>query len=308
MSFQITTAFVQQYKSTIDTLLQQRGGKLASAVMNDSFTGKAAKAVEQIGSVTPTKNLSRHADTPLISTPHDARWIFPNDYSWADLIDDQDKLRMIIDPTSSYAQNALNAMRRAQDEEILLSFFSAARTGENGTTSTAFPAGQIVAVNEGATGNTGLNVAKLRRAKRLLMAAGVDIDTDPLYCAITSAEHDNLLNEAQAISVEYNSKPVLVDGRINSFMGFNFIHVEFNDTSAYPVAAAPGGTGSLVNGSNQRLVPCWCKSGVMFGTWDDLMVKVSERSDKNYATQVYTRGTFGATRLQEKKIVQIICA
>lgn len=308
MSFQANTAFVQQYKSTIDFLLQQKGGRLAATVMNETFQGKAAKAVEQVGLVVPTKNLSRHADTPLISTPHDSRWIFPNDYDWADLIDDEDKLRMIIDPTSPYAQNAANAMRRAQDEEILLAFFNTAKTGENGTTSTTFPSGQIVAVNQGAASNTGLTVAKLRAAKKLMLAAGVDIDNDPLYCAITSAEHDSLLNEAQAISLDYNTRPVLVDGRITAFMGFNFIQCEFSDSTSYPTAGAAGGTGSLVNGSNQRLVPCWAKSGMMLGTWNDIKISVDRRADKRNSTQVYATGTFGATRLQEKKVVQILCA
>lgn len=303
MSYQVTTAFVQDYKRTVEMLLQQQGGRLASSVMNESFTGKAGKAVEQIGAVTPTKNLSRHADTPLISTPHDARWIYPNDYDWADLIDNEDKLRMIIDPTSPYAMNAANAMRRAQDEEILLAFFGTAKTGENGTTSTTFPAGQIVAVNKGAAGNVGLTVAKLREAKRLMLQAGVDIDSDPLYCAITSYEHDALLNEAQAINLDYTNKPVLVEGRIRSFMGFNFINIEFSDTTSYPNAAA-----ALVNGSSQRLVPCWAKSGMMLGTWNDLKIRVDERSDKRYSTQVYASGTWGATRLQEKKVVQILCA
>ena len=50
-----------------------------------SAKGKAAKVVEQIGAVNAIKRTSRHADTPLISTPHAARWTFPVDYEWADL-------------------------------------------------------------------------------------------------------------------------------------------------------------------------------------------------------------------------------
>lgn len=304
MSFQANTAFVQDYKRTVEMLLQQQGGRLAPCVVNETFVGKAGKAVEQIGAVTPTKNLSRHADTPLISTPQDARWIYPNDYDWADLIDDEDKLRMIIDPTSPYAQNAANAMRRAQDEEILLAFFGTAKTGENGTTSTTFPSGNIVAVTfgSGATAS-GMSVSKLREAKRLLLKAGVDLDNDPLFAAITSYEHNYLLNEAQAISLDYNDRPVLVDGRIKSFMGFNFVNVEFSDTTSYPNASA-----SLVNGSSQQLVPVWAKSGMMLGTWNDVSISVDRRADKRNSTQVYATGTFGGTRLQENKVVQILCA
>lgn len=298
MSIQVTTAQVQQYKNAIAMLLQQRGGKLIDKVMTDTFMGKAAKAVEQIGAVKPVKNQSRHSDTPLISTPHDARWIYPNDYDWADLIDDQDKLRLLIDPSSSYVQNGVNAMRRAQDDEILQCFFRNAQTGENGTTATTFPAGQIVAANTGATGNVGLNVAKLRAAKKLMIQNGVDIENDELYVAVNAVDHDNMLNEAQAISLDYNTRPVLVDGKISAFMGFNFVPIEFGDSTSYDAG--------VLLGVSPHLTPCWAKSGVKFGLWNDISVSVDRRPDKRNSWQVYVTGTFGATRLEEKRVVQIL--
>lgn len=298
MSYQVPTHFVQGYTNNVEMLLQQRGGKLLSTVSQGSYTGKGAKAVEQIGPVKPVKNLSRHADTPLISTPADARWVFPNDYEWADLIDEQDRLRMLIDPQSGYVQNGVNAMRRAQDDEILQSTFAASATGENGTTSTAFPAGQIVGVNVGGV-NSSLNVAKLRAAKRLFMAAGVDLEFEKLFIALTSADHDGLLNEIQVTSLDYNNRPTLVEGKVTSFMGFNFVPVEFTDASAYDAAA------TLVSGGN-RLVPAWSTGALHLGMWNDVTTRVSTRDDKRYATQVYAKTTIGATRLQEKKVVQIV--
>ena len=289
MSFNVTTHFVQQYTTNIQLLLQQKGSKLRDAVMTNSYVGKAAKAVEQIGAVNPVKNQGRHSDTPLISTPADARWVFPNDYDWADLIDDQDKLRMLIDPTSSYIQNGVYALGRAQDAEILDAFFGTAKTGENGSTSTSFDSGQVVAVGTGSSAATGLNIAKLRAAKKLLMANNVDIENDPLYCAITAADHDALLNEAQVISMDYNAKPVLVDGRVTSFMGFNFIHTELINTDA----------------SGYKRLPVWAKSGMHLGMWNDIKTSVDRRADKRNSYQVYVTGTYGATRLEEKKIVEI---
>ena len=310
MSYDIPIASIQTYKANVEMLLQQSGGRLSECVTIESgLTGKAVKVREQIGAVRPTKNMSRHADTPLISTPHDARWLYPNDYDWADLIDDQDKLRMMIDPQVYYAQNAIDAMRRAQDEEILMAFYSASRSGENGTTSTAFPGGQTIAATVGASAATGLNVEKLKQARRLLMAAGVDLQRDPLYCAVTAADHDRLLSEVQIVSSDFNEgAAVLKEGIIQRFLGINFVHVEFTDAAAYGAAATVGGTGSLVNVSNQRLVPVWAKSGMALGIWSDLVVDVGPRRDKRNATQVMVTGTYGGTRLQEKKVVQIVCA
>lgn len=298
MSYQVPTHFVQGYTNNVEMLLQQRGGKLLATVTQGSYTGKGAKAVEQIGPVKPVKNLGRHSDTPLISTPADARWVFPNDYEWADLIDEQDKLRMLIDPQSSYVQNGVNAARRAQDDEILQAMFAASATGENGTTSTAFPAGQIVGVNTGGV-NSNLNVAKLRAAKRLLMAAGVDFEYERLFLALTSADHDGLLNEIQVTNLDYNSRPTLVEGKVTSFMGFNFVPVEFTDAAAYDAAA------TLVVGAT-RLVPVWTTGAIHLGMWNDITTRVSVRDDKRYATQVYVKTTIGATRTQERKVVQIV--
>jgi hypothetical protein len=292
MSFNVTTHFVQQYTTNVQLLLQQKGSKLRDAVTVGSYTGKAAKAVEQVGPVTAQKRTIRHGDTPLISTPADARWVFPTDYEWADLIDDQDKLRMLIDPQSSYAMNGAYALGRAMDDEIISSFFGDAKTGENGSTTTQFPSGQQVLATVGSTGATGLNLAKLREAKKILMENEVDIDNDPLFCIISAEQHDDLLNEAQAISLDYNTKPVLVDGKITAFMGFNFIHTE-----RLPV-----------DGSTHRRVAAFAKSGMHLGFWNDINTMISERADKGYATQVYVKGTFGATRTEEKKVVEIKCA
>ena len=99
MSNEILDWSVIDYKSTVEALLQQRGSKFRDTVMEDSYHGKSGAAVNQIGAVNAALRTTRHADTPLIETPHDKRWVFPSDYEWADLIDDQDKLRVISDPT-----------------------------------------------------------------------------------------------------------------------------------------------------------------------------------------------------------------
>ncbi len=287
MSFQVTTAFVQQYSTNVQLLLQQRGSRLRDCVIVGSYTGKAAKAVEQIGEVTAQARTSRHADTPLISTPHDARWVHPTDYEWADMIDDQDKLRMLIDPTSPYAMNGAYALGRAMDSLIITAALGAALTGENGSTSTPFDtSNQQIAV-----GAAGLTVAKLRTAKKKLMANEVDVENDPLYCAVTAVQLDNLLGTTEVTSSDYNTVKALVSGSVDTFMGFKFIHTELLG----------------LDGSSDRRCIAWAKSGMHLGIWNDITTKISERADKSYATQVYVKGTFGATRVEEGKVVEIIC-
>lgn len=287
MSFEVTTAFVQQYTTNVGLLLQQRGSKLRDYVTVGSYTGKAAKAVEQIGSVTAQPRVSRHADTPLISTPHDARWVFPTDYEWADLVDDQDKLRMLIDPTSPYAINGAYALGRAMDSLIISAALGTAKTGENGTTNTAFDtSNQQVAV-----GTSGLTVAKLRAAREILLSNEVDVEMDPLFIAVTAKQLDDLLGTTEVTSSDYNTVKALVQGQVDTFLGFKFVHTELLG----------------VDGSNNRRVIAWAKSGLHLGMWNDVNTRIDQRADKSYATQVYVKGTFGATRTEEKKVVEILC-
>lgn len=304
MSNSITTSFVQQYSTNVAMLLQQTTSRLREAVQVQAITGaKAATLVDQFGAVNPVKNLSRHADTPLIGVPEDRRWVYPSDYDWADLIDNQDKLRLLIDPTSPYAMAGAMAMNRAIDDEILLGIFNSNNTGETGSTATgllsAYNSGsQVIASTTGSGGTaTGLNIAKLRAAKKILMKAEVDIDNDQLFMVIGADDHDSLLNEAQAISLDYNTKPVLVDGRITQFMGFNFIHSERMPGGGSAVSGLP-----TVTGGDSRYLPFWAKSGVALGMWNDVQTSIDKRADKRNSTQVYVTGTFGGTRLEEKRV------
>jgi hypothetical protein len=286
MSTQITTSFVQEFRAVIDHLLQQQGSRLRGAVMTGSYKGRSASVIDQIGAVSLLPRTTRHADTPLLDTPHARRWVTPTTYEGADLIDPPDLRRALLDPQSAYATNFSYAAGRAIDDAIIAAFFGTSATGQDGTGTEAFDTAFEVAA-----GGAGLTVAKLRAAKTLLMAANVDIDNEQLFVGITANEHDDLLNETQVINLDYNDRPTMVDGRVRSFMGFNFINTQRLQAS----------------GGNQWC-PCWAKSGMHLGIWEDTVVKIDPRIDKAYSTQVYVRVDIGATRVEQGKVVRILAA
>jgi hypothetical protein len=292
MSFQVTVATVQTYKANIEQLLQQMDSRFLSAVdVRSDYVGKAAKIIEQVGQVAMRKRTVRHGDVVPVNTPHDARWIHPEDYDIADYVDDQDKLRMLVDPTGIYAQNFKSAAMRQLDDLIINAAFATAFTGENGTTGVTWAA--FVAANPGhsiAAGGAGLTVAKLRAARKAFDAAEVP-ETEPLYMAISSEEHDDLLNEIQIVNTDYNDRAVLVDGRVKSFMGFNFIRTER----------------LLLSGTDRRVI-AWAKSGLHCGIWQDVYTTVDRLPAKGKTWQIYSCLTANATRTQEKKVVEVLCA
>jgi hypothetical protein len=295
MSQFVTTHFVQQYTTNVQLLSQQRMSRLRASVTTDTYVGKQGVPVDQFAPTVAQKRTTRYPALTPVDTQTDRRWVFPSDYDWNDLIDSIDKLRMLIDPQSSYVQNGTSAMNRAMDDEIIAAFFGTAKTGVDGTTNTSFLAANQVSASEGASAATGMNVEKLKAGIQVLLGQEA---WDPssgarISCVITAKQNRNLMDEVQIINSDYNGeKAVVNDGFVNSWGKVDFIHSE-----RLPL-----------NGSSQTRCPMYVKEGMHLGLWQDISSDVSQRKDlAGLPYQVYLFGTFGGTRLEEKKVVELPC-
>lgn len=283
MSIEITTAFVEQYKSNVFHLAQQKGSRLRDAVKTESVTGKA-HFFERIGSTAAEKRTSRHSDTPRMDTPHSRRKVTMDDYDWADLIDNEDKVRMLISPSSEYAMAGAWAMGRAMDDAIISAVSGTSFGGVSGGTSVALASGQKIV-----HGSAGLTLAKLLSAKEILDSSDVDPD-EPRYMVVTAKQLQNMLGVEQITSADYANVKALVQGDIDTFLGFKFIRTE-----------------RLVTDGTNRLALAFTQNAVGLALGQDITTKISERADKNYATQVFLSMSIGATRVEDEKVVEIAC-
>jgi len=288
MSSQITTSFVEQYSANVSLLAQQTGTKLRNAVDVENVRGKSA-FFDQIGVTAAQVRTSRHADTPQIDTPHSRRRVSLATYEWADLVDDADKVRMLIDPTSTYARAAAGAMNRSIDDVIITAMNASANTGVAGGTSTALPSSQKTATSDQ---GDGLSVAKLRSAKYILDNNDIDPSLKRfLVCGPKQIQ--DLLAITEVTSSDYAVVKALATGTINSFMGFEFImSTRLNKDATY---------------TTDRLVFAFTEDAIKLAMGKDVSAKISERADKSYSTQVYYSMDLGATRMEEEKVVQIPC-
>jgi len=285
MSTQITTAFVNQFSANVQMLSQQMGSLLRNAVDTESVNGEKA-FFDQVGQAAAVLRTSRHADTPLVDTPHTRRMVTMSDYEYADLIDDSDKVRLLVDPTSTYSRAAAAAMGRAMDDVIITAALGTANTGKDGSTSTALPSAQKIAV-----ASSGLTIAKLVSAKELLDAASVD-PSIPRHIVCSPKQISDLLNNTTVTSADYNTVKALAMGEINTFVGFNFIVSNRLNT----------------DGSGDRQVIAFAQDGIKLAVGKEPAARIDERADKSYSTQVYYCQTIGATRMEEEKVVEIACS
>jgi len=288
MSSQITTSFVEQYSSNVQMLSQQMGSKLRSSVDEESIVGKNA-FFEQIDSTAAVLRTSRHGDTPQIDTPHSRRRVSLADYEWGDLIDDADKIRALVDPTSAYAKNAAAAMNRAMDDVIITAMNASASTGVAGATSTALPSSQKTATSNQ---SDGLTIAKLLSAKKILDTNDID-PSRKRFIVCGPQQISDLLGTTSVTSADFNTVRALSTGEVNSFLGFEFIMSTRLNFDA--------------SNTDDRLVFAYTEDAIKLAIGSDIKANISERADKSYSTQVYYAMSLGAVRMEEKAVVQIPC-
>lgn len=306
MSIQITEAFVQEYSSNIYMLSQQKGSRLRPYVRQESINGKS-KAFDRIGSVDAVLRTTRHGNTPQLDTPHSRRWLYLKDYEWADLIDDLDKVRMLNDPSSEYVMAAMWAMGRKMDLNIIQAADATIVTGEDQGGTVAQPNSQKFQAFDG-SGFSNLNVNALRKVRGFFGANDVD-ESIPLHMAITQSQLTALLEEDEVTNSDYNTIKALVRGEINSFMGFQFHRLELleNQVSALSASTTTGAVGSGTTVVGHRKCIAWAQDGLILGVGSDMKARISERDDKSYATQAYASMAIGATRMEEEKVVIVLC-
>lgn len=295
-STDIDTLRVQTFSDSLEMLLQQKGSKFGSLCRQEIGVAgaKSHRMLNQIDKVNASERTTRAEVIDNTTVLYDNRWVFWKMYHFDTIIDDIDLLQTNIAPEGQITASAIADLNRQVDTDFLTAFFGDSKTGESGGTTTTFDGNQVVAVTEGPGSATGLNIPKLRAAKKLLLEAEVDVDAERVYLGLSPKQHDELLALTQVISTDFNTRPVLgEDGMVRSFMGFELIISNLLPT----------------DGSTYRRLPVWVPSGMGCATWKEISGDVRNLPGwKGNPTLVEAEMSKGFTRLEEKRVVEIKCA
>ena len=284
MSVTIPESYVNQFSATVHLLAEQKTSRLRKTVRIEPVVGESF-AVETVGGIDKANTvLELHGDTPLNNTPHARRWGFMVDYDVADLIDKQSRVKLLITPDSIYVRRHAGTMGRSVDDEVLRALENSAATGKTGTTLVALPAAQKIA-----SGSVGLTVSKLIQAKEILDASEVD-EFIPRFFLVAAKQLRNLLEDDKVTSSDFNTVKALVHGEINEYLGFTFVRTE-----------------RMTKSGSDRLCYAYAMDAITLGIADEPKSVASPRPDKRMAQQIYTWGTWGAVRVEDKMVVEIKC-
>lgn len=302
MSFTIDQAFIDQYADMFHVVAQQTRSRLERFVENRGKIVGRSFTMDVLAATTYDEIIARHSDTPLNPGNESRRFADMRDSSApADLIDQLDQLKLLIQPQNAYVRNQIAALNRFKDKVIIDALLNPVRT-TSGTSS--LPGAQQIA-----NGGTGLTFAKLRQAKEKLDIAEMDDSAffqmtgiheaqttefgngTPSYVMIVTAKQlTDLLSDSDVKSADYNSVKALVNGAVNTYMGFRFIRVE-----------------SLPKASTIRSCVAYAPRALHYGLGKDASSTINMRADKRNSWQVYSDISVGAGRAEDAGVVQIDC-
>lgn len=296
-----------QYTNSVTMVAQQTRDPFAGLVTDEMATGEAQSATDLYDAGEYSYGEDRSRRNPENPVTGDNRWLVrPPIIESGQYIDKEDKFDTARDPTSSFviihtrrairgkADRTLGIRKteggifRITDGGILGSSVSGKRPGG---APAALPGSQFVPV-----GATGLTVGKLRDAILELRKNDFGMeDDDPLYCAISAWQIDDLLGIAQAEGTAMTSfeKEQLRNGKPTPLMGCTWVR-----TNRLP---HKDGT------TNVRLCPIWAKSNVSRGIWQDIKGDMWNDSHARNLPYVHVGAYIDCVRLQDKGVVVLEC-
>ena len=294
----IATAYNIQFKDEITHLSQQTRSRLATVVSNDfgglqGFEGwykflAPGEAIRVIGD---------WEDTPLDIPQHTSRRITKDTVHIGYPVSREHTARIVNGEAlpMHYMRMSTYALQRGLDKTIINAVNASVEEMDDNTrviSKKSFPSGNVIAAS-----NTGLTLDKLKETLAMLLEAeakntdGTNMGETKFYIAVASKQFAvDLLTSPELTSSDYNEIKALVSGQNDHFMGFEFLRV---------------GEALEKVGDNRR---CFAFASNAFGlVQEPVIARIGERPDKSYHMQTYAAQMSGCTRLEDAKVVQIMC-
>jgi len=277
MAIAVSNAFVTLFDAEVKQAYQ---GTRALAGLVRERNGVEGSTVKfpKIGRGVATVRIPQTDVTPL-NVSYSTVTATMQDYNAAEYSDIFNQAKINFDERRELVSVVSNAIGRRMDQ-LLLDALAASSTS------------LTVANSVGGT-TTNLNVAKLRRAKKLMDAANVPMDGRAMVISASGLE--GLLGETQTTSADYNSVKALVSGEIDTFLGFKFVTIGDRSEGGLPI-----------DGSLDRTCYAFHRDAVGFG------IGINQRTEINYVpekTSFLVNSIFsaGAIAIDDEGIVKITC-
>jgi hypothetical protein len=273
----ISNAFVTLFDAEVKQAFQGMRSLAGLVRERNGVEGSTVK-FPKIGKGSATIRVPQTDVTPLNVTYSQVTATL-SDYNAAEYSDIFHQAKVNFDERRELVMVVSNAIGRRMDQ-LILDALTASSTS-------------LTVANSVGGATTNLNVAKLRRAKKLMDQNNVP--TEGRVMVISAGGLEGLLGETQTTSTDFNSVQALVSGSIDTFLGFKF--VTLGDR-------AEGGL--VIDGSLDRVCFAFHKDAVGMG------IGMAQKTEINYVPEktsflVNSMFSAGAVAIDDEGIVKITC-
>ena len=277
MSVSLSNAFVTLFDAEVKQAYQGKAMLVPAVRQRRGVEGSTVK-FPKVGAGVATPRIPQTDVTPL-NVSFSQVTLTLSDWNAAEYSDIFSQAKVNFDERQELVQVVASAMGRRQDQLILDAL------ANSGTS--------LTVANSIGGSTTNLNVAKLRAAKRLLDKGNVP--PEGRHIVIHANGLDSLLSETAVTSSDFNTVKALVQGEINTFLGFTF-HTIGDRTEG----------GLAIDGSLDRVCFAFHKDAVGYGEG------IAMRSEINYIPEktswlVNEVFSAGAITIDAGGIVAITC-
>jgi hypothetical protein len=280
MSVSLSNAFVTLFDAEVKQAYQGKAQLVGAVRARRGVEGSTVK-FPKVGRGVATPRISQTDVTPL-NVGFSSVTLTLQDWNAAEYSDIFSQAKVNFDERQELVQVVAAAMGRRQDQLILDAL--------NGS-STALTVANTIGGAGGAAAN--LNVAKLREAKRLLDKGNVPFDGRHIIVHANGIA--SLLSETAVTSSDFNTVKALVQGEINTFLGFQF-HVLGDRTEG----------GLPIDGSSDRTCFAFHSMAIGYGEGIGMRTEINYIPEKTswLVNEVFSAG---ATAIDAEGIVSITC-
>ena len=284
MAITIDKAFVQQYRDLVIHLAQQGDLRVRPHVTEVSLRGEAYN-FDRLAATAAVQKTQRRLDTVYVDDTWSRRVAVPETWNHTMTIEHEDKVQMLIDPQSAYAENQAMAMRRQWDTLIITAATGNALDGDGG--SNAFPAAQKVG-----DGTAPISFDMVTEVQEKFL--GHDIHTDvPKVMIIGPTQIRKLMQLTEQTSGDYVQSQALqrlaTYGIVPNWMGFTWILSNL----------------LLAPGAGELSCLAFTKRALGLAVNQDIFVRITENPAKSYMIQVFSQWTGGCVRVEDEHIVHV---
>jgi hypothetical protein len=277
MSISLSNAFVTLFDAEVKQAYQGMAMLVPAVRQRRGVEGSTVK-FPKVGKGVATVRVPQTDVTPL-NVGFSSVTLTLADYNAAEYSDIFSQAKVNFDERQELVQVVASAMGRRQDQ-MILDALAASSTS-------------LTVSNDIGGSDTNMNITKLREAKRLMDKNNVPPDGRNIIIHANGLA--NLLSETSVTSSDFNSVKALVQGELNTYLGFTF-HV-LGDRSE---------GGLAIDGSLDRSCFAFHKDAVGYGEGIAMRTEINYIAEKTswLVNEVFSAG---AIAIDDEGIVKITC-